>query len=260
MRTTSLILGALIATTASAAHADQCATSPRSVADKAAELVKKGATVLEFCEPCRDAAPGKPYVVQSVAAKDGKLFVNGRDVDLAYLFVKTGPDELKNVGLLAQCGASDVSEKITGGKPSGPIKSRPPSTLPGGRPMPPSPPRPSSAAELGGEWNVRLSTRYSSCMAIAPPAYSEWSITYAAGALVLKSNDGTELAGTIDNKPPSSLFKATLKPRQRPSSAALQLTMFVKDRFSGMLIRTEKSSNLKDPVCVIYQDIQATRR
>ena len=63
-----------------------------------------------------------------------------------------------------------------------------------------------------------------------------------------------------DKRPPTSIIKATLKPKQRPSSAVLQLTMFIKDRIGGVLIRTEKSANPKDPVCVIHQDIQATRR
>ncbi|HEY5937440.1 MAG TPA: hypothetical protein VIU61_22495, partial [Kofleriaceae bacterium] len=150
-KTSLLLFGALLATTTHAAHADQCAKNPKAVIDGAAYLVKKGATVLEYCEPCRDAAPGKPYVVQTVAVKDGELYINGATVDLAYLFLKTGPDEFKNIGHLTGCDASGTSMKITGGKPSGPTATPPPS--PGGRPPPPPPsPRPSSADELAGEW------------------------------------------------------------------------------------------------------------
>lgn len=257
-KTSLLLYGALIATTTHVAHADQCAINSKSVADSAAALVKKGATVLEYCEPCRDAAPGKPYVVQTVAVKNGELYINGATVDLAYLFLKTGPDEFKNVGLLAGCDASDVSEKITGGKPSGASKRLPP---PGGPKAPPPPsPRPSSASELAGEWTVRLNTRYSSCINMAPPGVADWKVTFDNGAVTLVSGDGSELAGAIDNRQPVSLIKATLKPKQRPSSAVLQLTMFVKDRIGGVLIRTEKGPSPKDPVCVIHQDIQATRR
>ena len=261
MRTTlsMLTLGVLVASTHSAS-ADQCAKNPQSIADKAAALVKKGATVIEYCEPCRDAAPGKPYTVQSVAVKDGELVINGAMVDLAYLFLEGAPGEFKNVGVMTDCGASGVSASIRGGKPSGPIKSSPSTPGKPRPPLPPPPPRPSSAAELAGDWNVRLTTRYSSCSSMAPAAYSEWTITFDAGALGLKSNDGSELAGAVDSKSTGGWFKATLKPKQRPSGGALQLTMFMKDRINGTLLRTQKGSDPKDPICVIHQDISASRK
>jgi hypothetical protein len=254
-----LVLGALFAS-ANPAHADQCAKNPRSVAEQAAALIKQGAAVVSFCEPCGDIAPGKPYTVQSVAVRDGELLVNGVATDLAYLYLQTGPDEFVNVGMRAGCGPSDVSEAIRGGKPTGTVK-RPTSSRPFGRPpSPPSPSRAASAAELAGTWNVRLTTRYSSCPATTSPTFSEWTIAYDQGQLDLTSDTGAELDGTLDPGGPSSLFRATLKPKQRPSGTAIHLSMFLKDRLSGWVITSVKTRSASDPTCVIYQDLQANRR
>ena len=253
-----LMLGALLAST-NLARADQCAKNPTPVADRAAALVQKGATAVEFCEPCGEVAPGKPFTVQSVSVQSGELLVNGAVADLAYLFVQTGPDELVNVGVRTGCGASDVSGAIRGGKPTGPMRVRP-GNGPGARlPLPPPPPRATSAAELAGTWNVRLTTRYSSCTTTAPPAFSEWTIDYDQGRLDLTSDTGAELTGTMDPGSPGSLFRATLKPKQHPSGTAIHLSMFVKDRFFGWAITSVKTRSASDPICVIYQDLQATR-
>ncbi|HWO17825.1 MAG TPA: hypothetical protein VNO30_03590 [Kofleriaceae bacterium] len=259
-----LVLGTLFGTlfAAAPAHADQCAKNPRSIADQGAALVKKGATVVQFCEPCGDVAPGTPYTVQSVASRDGEVLINGVATDLAYLFVQTGPDELVNVGMRAGCGPSDVSEAIRGGKPTGPLKARS-SPQPAGRvPLPPPPPRATSAAELAGTWSVRLTTRYSSCAATPSPAFAEWTIAYdqGQGQLELISDAGTELTGALDASRPSSLFRATLKPKQRPSAGAVHVSMFLKDRMSGWVITSVRTQAKADPICVIYQDMQATRR
>lgn len=252
-----LVLGALLAS-ASPAHADQCAKNPRSVAEQAAALVTKGSAVLRFCEPCGDVTPGTSYLVQSVAVRDGELLVNGLPVDLAYLFVRTGPGELVNVGVKSGCGASDVSEAIRAGKPTGPVSARAP-VGPGYRVPPPPSPRAASAADLAGTWKVKLTTRYSSCPAMALPAVSEWTITYDQGRLDLTSDAGAELSGRVDSTGSSSLFRATLRPKQRPSGSSLKLTMFLKDRLYGQLLHAERTSKSTDPICLIHQDMQATR-
>ena len=108
--------------------------------------------------------------------------------------------------------------------------------------------------------DVRLTTRYSSCTTTTPPAFAEWTIAYDQGQLELTSDAGADLAGTLDPGGPSSLFRATLKPRQRPSGAAIYLSMFLKDRLSGWVITGAKTHQASDPLCVIYQDMQATRR
>lgn len=261
MRSISMLtLGALLAL-ATPARADQCAKNSRLVADRAAALVQQGATVVELCEPCGDVAPSKPFTVQRVSVRDGELLVNGAVADLAYLFLRTGPDELVNVGLRTRCGAADVSEAIRNGKPTGPVKAQTPYSARG--PLPPPPPRATSAAELAGTWNVRLTTRYSSCTTATtpptPPAFAEWTIAYDQGQVELTSDTGADLSGTLDPGGPPSLFRATLKPRQRPSGAAIYLSMFLKDRFSGWAITSMKTHRASDPICVIYQELQATR-
>jgi hypothetical protein len=47
---------------------------------------------------------------------------------------------------------------------------------------------------------------------------------------------------------------------RRPSGTAIHLSMFLKDRLSGWVIRSVKTRRASDPICVIYQDVQATRR
>lgn len=258
MRSLSMLMfGALLAS-ATPARADQCAKNPTSVADQAAALVKKGATVVEFCEPCGDVAPSKPFTVQSVSVRDGALLVNGAVTDLAYLFLQTGLDEFANVGVRTWCGASKVSEAIRSGKPTGPM-TRPSPQPPVRFPPPPPTPRATAADELAGTWNVRLTTRYSSCTTTTSPAFSEWTIAYDQGQLDLTSDTGAELGGTLDpgNR---SLFRATLKPKQYPSGTAIHLSMFLKDRLSGWVITSVKTRRASDPICVIYQDLHATRR
>jgi hypothetical protein len=257
MRSISMLaLGALLAS-ATPAHADQCAKNPTSVADHAAALVKQGSTVVELCEPCGDVAPGKPFTVRNVSVRNGELLVNGAATDLAYLYLQTSPDELVNVGLRTGCGASNVSEAIRSGKPTGPMTTR--TSHQRSVRFPPPPTRATSAAELAGTWNVRLTTRYSSCTTTTPPAFSEWTIAYDQGQLDVTSDTGAELGGTLDPGRPSSLFRATLTSKRRPSGTAIQLSMFLKDRLSGWIITSAKTPKASDPICVIYQDLQATR-
>jgi hypothetical protein len=258
MKTISMLaLGALLAA-AAPAHADQCARNPTPVTDQAASLVKLGASVAEFCEPCGDKVPGPRHLVRSVSVRDGSLIVNGAVSDLAYLYVVTGPGELVNVGVKAGCGAADVSEAIRGGKPTGPLPrtARRPTVRP---PMPPPPPRVADASELGGTWDVKLSTRYSSCTAAASPAFAEWTIAFDQGNLALTTDTGGELVGALESTAPRSMFHAVLKPKYRSSGAALRLTMFLKDRLHGWMITSVKTSNASDPVCMIYQEVSATR-
>jgi len=254
-----LVLGTLLAA-ATPARADQCAKNPIPVADQAAALVRPGATVREFCEPCGDVAPGKPYTVQSVSTRSGELLVNGAAVDLAYLFVQTGPDEFANVGVRTRCGASDVSEAIRGGRPTGPVRTRTSSPPFGRATLPPPPPRAKDASELAGVWSVKLTTRYSSCSTVTAPAFAEWTIAYDQGRLDLTSGNGADFEGALDPGGPGSFFRATLKPAQRPSGAAIHLSMFLKDRMSGWILTSVKTPRASDPTCVIYQDVQATRR
>ena len=239
------------------AHADQCALIKKPVADQAVALVKQSATAVDFCEPCGDRAPGKPYTIATAEIRANQLFVNGAPVDLAYLYVETAPDEYRNVGLSTRCGASEVSEWIRGSKPSGPTPRR---HVP--RPPMPPPPRATSPDDLAGTWKVRTTTRFSSCTSVrpdAPAVETVWTIGHTGGVLAVSAADGLELAGSSALASPNML-KYTLQPRHRPSSGALLVSQFVKDRFGATLVRSEPvGKQSRDPVCVVLQDVWATR-
>ncbi|HEU0032965.1 MAG TPA: hypothetical protein VFQ53_20175 [Kofleriaceae bacterium] len=255
MRSTPLFLAtAIVALATTRAHADQCALVPPPVAQRAAALVKKDAYVLDFCEPCHDKTPGKPYRVQTVEVWGGQLRINGTEVDLAYLYVETSPGVYKNVGLGAQCGAADVSETIVNGKPSGPIARTPV------RPGPPPPPPPTAITgvnDFEGTWRVRLHTRVSSCTATPPDEQARWITKLEAGTLSLESGTGARLTGAIESQ--HRMNRSTLRPETRSSATAIQLMQLSKDYFSGTMVRAERGPSPKDPVCVVQQDISGRR-
>ncbi|MEO8703789.1 MAG: hypothetical protein ABI867_27310 [Kofleriaceae bacterium] len=248
---TLLLVTAFTALGTTAARADQCAINDGPIAAKAAALVKKGATVLEFCEPCNDRSPGTAYTVTTSDIRGGELYVNGKGIDLAYLYLQTRPDEFENVGRLTRCGATRVSESIVNGRPRGP-NGRPP--------MPPMPPRVTGPDDFAGVWNVRITTQYSSCPKVAPQGTEQvrWVMTNTGPAMVLELPSGNKLTGAIDTK--GSFQKSTLRSLQRPSATALSLSQFAKDTFSGTLIRAESiAGSPRDPICVVHQNIWARR-
>ena len=109
----------VLALVASRAHADQCAVLDRPVAERAIAQLKHGMRVAEFCEPCGEKTPKRPFAIQSVRLTkwDGdeasvELRVNGKAQDLAYLFLEISPGLFHNVAKLAGCPATSVSEEI----------------------------------------------------------------------------------------------------------------------------------------------------
>lgn len=119
---------------ATSAWADQCAVLNREQAVAAAALLQRNEEVMHFCEPCGEnillVPPAKIEKIRSVQIKpwegDKKSFVvevNGRQTDLAYLFLTTA--ELRpesglnekvrfNVGRMAGCESSDTSIYLRG--------------------------------------------------------------------------------------------------------------------------------------------------
>jgi hypothetical protein len=255
-----LLSSILLATalSAPAARADQCALNPVSVGQAAGKLVKPGATVLEFCEPCGDKAPGQPYKVTSVSFQQGQLAVNAKTVDLAYLYVETGAGEFRNVGIAANCIASDVSEWIRNGKPSGRV-ARGPWRTPNAPPPPPMPPKVQSPDDIMGTWNVRITTRYSSCPGVLATGHEQvqWTIAATPTGAELATPDGI-LDGTLDPQHGYG-FKTTLRPKKHPSSQAAILSFYFKDSFGGQLVRAQRNASAKDPICIIQQEVFAKR-
>lgn len=99
-----------------AARADQCQLVDSDIADWAAKWLVKGASVIQYCEPCNDKGPGKAAAITKVdVKKDGgktELSLNGKGVDLAHTFVQTGKWTYTNVAVLAGCQVNQVSTTI----------------------------------------------------------------------------------------------------------------------------------------------------
>ncbi len=99
------------------AVADQCQyVSPEEA--RQAEVVLAGAPrVVELCEPCGQVVPVGPSRVDTLAvtipvADMREIHINGRPVDLAYLYVQRGPVRYENVARLVACSAEGVSDHL----------------------------------------------------------------------------------------------------------------------------------------------------
>ena len=117
LRSTLLISLASLAI-ARPALADQCSYVEKATADAAKDRLLKAGTVIPFCEPCGETAPGAPDKVEVVEVKkEGgnhwQVYMNGHGIDLAYIYVPTPKDTWRNLGIALNCGASDVSPVIT---------------------------------------------------------------------------------------------------------------------------------------------------
>ena len=114
--------------------ADQCAYTSKAEAVKSATYVSVGQTIVHFCEPCGDKhfAKAKPEEVRNteLARIDPasshldqtywELRLNGKGVDLAYIYVKRSNARYMNLAKLAGCPASDVSASFM--LPNTPLK------------------------------------------------------------------------------------------------------------------------------------------
>lgn len=151
----AIVGSALLAQTA---RADQCAWITDKEASKAQAILAKQPKVLEFCEPCGDKAPGMPFVAGDVTmttpdSRYKEIQINGKDIDLAYIYVQTSPTQYRNLAKLAGCSASDVSPSlyIANETPTGVLITPDPDPVPP-EPVvepvvePPPPPAPAFAA------------------------------------------------------------------------------------------------------------------
>ena len=84
---------------------------------KAVDVLQHNPNVVAMCEPCGDQVPGAPSVARHVAMKPvaGGLFavtLDGKDIDLAYTYVRVSEQRYQNLAMLAQCPATGVSESL----------------------------------------------------------------------------------------------------------------------------------------------------
>jgi hypothetical protein len=131
MKPNEIAILALLLSTAGLARADQCQVVTAEQAKAALQLLAKGAKVVEYCEPCGDERPGKPQRVETVELEtfspvadpasaqspsppQKTVKVNGKEEDLAYLFIQkaAGDSHYLNVSFLAKCPAQGVSHEV----------------------------------------------------------------------------------------------------------------------------------------------------
>jgi len=99
------------------AHADQCEwLDDPSTARRAARELAAHPEIVELCEPCGDAAPGAPRRASNVSVRSvddhHELAIDGRTVDLAYIYVKISGGLYRNLAMLAGCPTSGVSPRL----------------------------------------------------------------------------------------------------------------------------------------------------
>jgi MYXO-CTERM domain-containing protein len=97
------------------ASADQCGWVDEPTAERAARTLDR-ARYVEMCEPCGDKAPGVPAVAFDVQIRrhDGgaELAIDGRAIDLAYVYVQTSERWYENLAALVGCPATHVSPSL----------------------------------------------------------------------------------------------------------------------------------------------------
>lgn len=105
------------------AKADQCQVVTQAQADAAVSILRASEQMLEFCEPCGDVSPSVSALVPgeiSVRAWNGnnanatfyEVTVNGRAVDLAYVFVPGQNGYFDNLAQRVGCTTVGVSERL----------------------------------------------------------------------------------------------------------------------------------------------------
>ena len=126
--------------------------------------------------------------------------------------------------------------------------------------MRPAKNRAKSPDDMAGNWSVRVSTRWSSCPAVSIGSGSSttWTVAHANGTLTVKSTEGVDLAGSSANAF-KGVFKYQLQPKQHPGGGALLVSQFTTDRFSGTMLFGSLGGQARDPVCLVMQDVWATR-
>lgn len=110
-----LLTTAALAGMALPALADQCAWISKEQVTHAFDLLRPGMMVVEFCEPCGDPRPGARFLVEKteIVHQENQyytLLLNGKEVDLAYLYVKASDGTFHNMASLAGCQAEGVTD------------------------------------------------------------------------------------------------------------------------------------------------------
>ena len=88
LRTAFLLTLSLCAFVAAEANADQCTGNSNEIAHAGLAAIKAAGSIVPFCEPCGETAPGAPVSLRTAELRRAGLLhwevvVNGDAVDLA---------------------------------------------------------------------------------------------------------------------------------------------------------------------------------
>jgi hypothetical protein len=121
-----VVIGLMIAMCELRVSADQCSVVTKEQASRVADLLLTGSKVLHFCQPCGEREPGSWEAVKEVAivgsgASAGRqVRLNGRVVDLAYVYYLATDGTARDLALAIGCRAEGVSESLTFKTPAAP--------------------------------------------------------------------------------------------------------------------------------------------
>ena len=97
--------------------ADQAAYITEKEAKNAVKLLKDEKVLIHFCEPCGDTAQEAVVIETIEAVKTGyqeywEVKVNGKGIDLAYIYYQRKKNKWMNVAMKLKIDVSDVSEYL----------------------------------------------------------------------------------------------------------------------------------------------------
>ncbi|MDM7923162.1 MAG: hypothetical protein QUS14_12755 [Pyrinomonadaceae bacterium] len=116
-----LVLAVILAA-ASPVFADQAAWVSRAEAERALKLLASQQVVRHYCAPCGDKSV-RSEVVESIGlfkVEDSEYWeirVNGKGVDLAYIYFLKKRDRWVNAAMAADIDVSDVPEELPANLP-----------------------------------------------------------------------------------------------------------------------------------------------
>ena len=98
-------------------YADQAAYISEKQAKKAVKLLKKKKVLMHLCEPCGDTVPESIEIDTIEAVKTGyqdywEVKVNGKGIDLAYIYYERKKNKWKNAAMKLKIEVSGVSEYL----------------------------------------------------------------------------------------------------------------------------------------------------
>jgi hypothetical protein len=114
VRVTAVAMAAMTASAAAARAEGDCTSVDQDTAAWASKVVIKGASIAISCDEC--ATPTPPARAKRVEVRKAStvpdqrtLFVDGKAVDLARLYVQTGKDTWTNVAMMVGCSTFQTS-------------------------------------------------------------------------------------------------------------------------------------------------------